>query len=257
MPALQATGLLQSPLMPVLVVLSLVLPALAALAWLLHWLLIRTEGVFLGRRVVVWLYDLAADRYDAIKRFDPDTESAFVTWPLRRRLKGRPAPLVLDVATGTGRLPAFLLAEPEFDGRVVGLDASAGMLRHAAAKLAPFGERAALVRQSALDLPFAAASFDAVTCLEALEFLPDDTAALREMARVLRPGGVLLVTRRQGSDAAYFLGRNRGREEFEALLAAIGFGDVRSQPWQVEYELVWAVRPDLSRPDGWAHEQPH
>ena len=53
----------------------------AGLYWLAHWLLIRTEGVFLGRRVVVWLYDLAAERYDAIKQFDPDTESAFVTWP--------------------------------------------------------------------------------------------------------------------------------------------------------------------------------
>ena len=229
--------------MPILVALLLGLLALAALGWLLHWLLIRTEGVFLGRRVVVGLYDLAADRYDAIKRYDPDTESAFVTWPLRRRLKAWPAPLLLDVATGTGRLPYFLLTEPEFNGRAVGLDASAGMLRQAAAKLAPFGDRAALVRQSALDLPFADAAFDAVTCLEALEFLPDDVAALREMARVLRPGGVLLVTRRQGPDAAYFLRRNRGREEFETLLAEIGFGDVRSQPWQVEYELVWATRP--------------
>ncbi len=232
--------------MPTLAILLLALLILVALAWLLHWLLIRTEGVFLGRRVVVGLYDLAADRYDAIKHFDPDTESAFVTWPLRRRLKAWPAPLVLDVATGTGRLPAFLLAEPEFNGRVVGLDASAGMLRQAAAKLAPFGHRAALVRQSALDLPFADAAFDAVTCLEALEFLPDDRAALREMARVLRPGGVLLITRRQGPDAAYFLRRGRSREELEALLAEIGFNDVRSQPWQVEYELVWALRPVLS-----------
>lgn len=221
----------------------LILLVLIGLAWLLHWLLIRTEGVFLGRRVVVWLYDLAANRYDDVKRFDPDTESAFVSWPLRRRLKAWPAPLVLDVATGTGRLPFFLLHEPEFNGRVVGLDASAGMLAHARDKLAPFGDRAALVRQSAQDLPFADCAFAAVTCLEALEFLPDDVAALREMYRVLQPGGVLLVTRRQGPDAPYFLGRRRGREEFEALLAATGLTDIRSQPWQVEYELVWATRP--------------
>ena len=72
-----------------------VLLLLAGLGWLLHWLLIRTEGVFLGRRIVVWLYDLAAARYDAIKQYDPDTESAFVAWPLSRRLKHAPAPLVL------------------------------------------------------------------------------------------------------------------------------------------------------------------
>jgi SAM-dependent methyltransferase len=228
---------------------SYVLPALiiilllAGLLWLLHWLLILTEGVFLGRRIVVWLYDLAAERYDAVKQFDPDTESAFVAWPLRRRLKGRPAPLVLDVATGTGRLPYFLLQEPEFDGRVVGLDASARMLYKARVKLAPFGNRAALVLQTAEALPFADTAFDAVACLEALEFIPDDALALREMARVLRPGGALLVTRRQGRDARFFLGRNRDRESFEALLAGMGLVDIRSQPWQVDYELVWASRP--------------
>lgn len=212
------------------------------LGWLLHWLLIRTEGVFLGRRVVVWLYDLAAARYDAIKQYDPDTESAFVAWPLSRRLKGRPAPVVLDVATGTGRLPFFLLAEPLFNGRVIGLDASAGMLTQARDKLAPFDDRVTLVRGTAGDLPFPDSAFAAVTCLEALEFLPDDAAALREMVRVLEPGGVLLTTRRQGTEATYFLGRARRREELEALLLGLGLMDVRSQPWQVEYELVWAVK---------------
>ena len=229
--------------MPYLAPLLFVILAIAAAGWLIHWLLIRTEGVFLGRRVVVWLYDLAADRYDSIKQFDPDTESAFVTWPLRRRLKAWPAPLVLDVATGTGRLPFFLLQEPDFNGRVVGLDASAGMLARAHDKLAPFGDRAALVQQSALDLPFGDATFAAVACLEALEFLSDDAAALREMARVLQPGGILLVSRRQGSDAAYFLGHTRDRDSFEALLAGLGLTDIRTQPWQVEYELVWATRP--------------
>ena len=228
--------------MPFIVVALAVLLLLAGLGWLLHWLLIRTEGVFLGRRVVVWLYDLAATRYDAIKQYDPDTESAFVAWPLSRRLKPWPAPLVLDVATGTGRLPFFLLAEPLFAGRVVGLDASAGMLAQAAAKLAGHGDRAAFVHALAGDLPFADDTFAAVTCLEALEFLPDDAAALREMARVLRPGGVLLTTRRQGPESGYFLGRARARDDLEALLAALGLSDIRSQPWQVEYELVWATK---------------
>ncbi len=223
-----------------------VLLLLAGLGWLLHWLLIRTEGVFLGRRVVVWLYDLAATRYDAIKQYDSDTESAFVTWPLSRRLKGWPVPLVLDVATGTGRLPFFLLAEPTFNGHVVGLDASAGMLAQATTKLAEHRDRAALVHAPAGDLPFPDAAFAAVTCLEALEFLPDDDDALREMARVLRPGGVLLTTRRQGPESGYFLGRARGREELEALLAGLGLSEIRSQPWQVEYELVWAVKPGIS-----------
>jgi ubiquinone/menaquinone biosynthesis C-methylase UbiE len=228
-----------NPLAAVLLVVLL----LSMTIFVLHWLFIRTEGVFLGRRVVVWLYDLTAGRYDTIKQFDPDTESAFVAWPLRRRLKAWPAPLVLDVGTGTGRLPYFLLQEPDFHGRVVGLDASARMLDQAHIKLAPFRDRAMLVRQSAQDLPFADGAFAAVTCLETLEFLPDDATALAEMVRVLRPGGVLLVTRRQGPDAPFFLGRFRGPEEFEAILAALGLEEIRFHPWQVEYELVWAAKP--------------
>ena len=226
-------------------VILLVVLALAGLAWLLHWLLIRTEGVFLGRRVVVWLYDLAAKQYDAIKQFDPDTESAFVTWPLRIRLKAWSAPLVLDVATGTGRLPHFLLQEPGFDGCVVGLDASASMLELARDKLEPFGHRVGLIQQTAEDLPFADGTFAAVTCLEALEFLPDDTAALREMVRVLMPDGHLLVSRRQGPDSPYFFGHAPDREAFEERLAQLGLVNIRTQPWQVEYELVWAQRPPV------------
>jgi ubiquinone/menaquinone biosynthesis C-methylase UbiE len=220
----------------------LAIAGIAMTAFLFHWLFIRTEGVFVGRRVVIWLYDLAAKRYDNIKQFDPDTESAFVTWPLQRRLKQSPAPLVLDVGTGTGRLPYFLLSEPGFNGHVIGLDASSGMLALAQRKLVPFGDRFMLVQQSAQDLPFADASFAAVTCLEALEFLPDDVTAIAEMARVLRPGGILLITRRQGPDARFFFSRFHSRDDFESLLTAAGLVNIDIRPWQVEYDLVWAVR---------------
>lgn len=215
---------------------------LVALVLALRWLLVTTEGVFLGRRVVVWLYDLTAGRYDGIKQFDPDLESAFVIYPLRRRLPS-PGAFVLDVATGTGRLPDFLLRDPAYNGRVIGLDASARMLAVAHDKLRPYGDRVLLVRQSALDLPFADGAFGGVTCLEALEFLPDDRAALREMARVLQPGGILLVSRRTGPEAGAFLHHVHPAEEFEALLAEIGLVDVQTQPWQLEYDLVWARRP--------------
>ncbi len=225
--------------------LTLLIIAIIVLVLLLRWLLITTEGVFLGSRVVVWLYDISAGRYDGIKQFDPDSESAFIMTPLRRRLLPWPAPLILDVATGTGRLPSFLLAEPEFNGRLVGLDASGRMLAEAQHKLAPYGDRVALIQQSAQELPFGQDTFAAVTCLEALEFLPDDAAALREMVRVLEPGGVLLVTRRTGPEAAAFLGRYRDREPFTDLLRSLGQQEILIQPWQVEYDLVWSQKPDL------------
>ena len=133
---------------------------LAGMALLLYWLLVVTEGVFLGRRVVVWLYDVTADRYDGIKQFDPQAEQFFVIRPLLARLYGQRAPLVLDVATGTGRFPQFLLDEATFNGRIIGLDASTRMLAIAAAKLRPHGHRAALVQQTAADLPFPDTAFD-------------------------------------------------------------------------------------------------
>ncbi len=217
-----------------------------ALGLLLYWLLVITEGVYLGRRLVVWMYDLTAHRYDGIKQFDPDTESFLVIRPLLVRLASRPAPLVLDVATGTGRLPLFLLEEATFNGRVIGLDASGRMLASARAKLKEHRHRASLVQQTAADLPFDDNIFDAVTCLESLEFFPNDSAALQEMFRVLRPGGTFMTTRRRGWEAKTFIGRYHDRETFEARLENLGFTGVEFQLWQIEYDLVFAQKPGNS-----------
>lgn len=222
-------------------ILALVL--LAAVVALLYWLIVVTEGVYLGRRVVVWLYDLTADKYDGIKQYDPDAEAFFVINPLLEAIGPVPSPLILDVATGTGRLVWFLLEQPTFNGRVVGLDASAGMLNIAAEKLRPYGARAVLVRQGAEQLPFPDDTFHAVGCLEALEFLADETAALREMVRVLRPGGVLMLTRRRGWEAQTFVGRYRDPGQFAALLQRLGLEDTAVSPWQVDYDLAFARKP--------------
>ena len=219
----------------------------AVLALLLYWLLITTEGVYLGRRVVVWLYDITAHKYDGIKEFEPDAEQFFLIRPLLVRLRQVPNPLVLDVATGTGRLPGFLLEAPTFNGRVVGLDASRKMLGFAAEKLRPFGHRASLVQQVADKLPFAANQFDLVTCLEALEFFPSDTAALQEMIRVLKPGGILLVTRRKGPDAKLFVGRYRNVPQFEAMLTGLGLAEVHTNPWQEDYDQVFGKKPVIGK----------
>ncbi|MCC6604763.1 MAG: class I SAM-dependent methyltransferase [Anaerolineae bacterium] len=215
----------------------------AVLGLLLYWLFIVTEGLYLGRRVVVWLYDLTAHKYDAIKEFDPEAEQFFLIRPLVVRLRPIPNPLVLDVATGTGRLPYFLLEEPTFNGRIVGLDASGKMLRLAREKLRPYGHRASLVQQTAVPLPFPSNQFDLVTCLEALEFFPSDTAALREMVRVLRPGGTLLVTRRKGLEGKTFFGRYRNVVQFEALLTGLGLEAVHTNPWQMDYDQVFGKKP--------------
>ncbi|MDT8306227.1 MAG: class I SAM-dependent methyltransferase [Anaerolineae bacterium] len=221
--------------------LALVLAVIAAVA-LIYWLLVTTEGVFLGRRVVVWLYDVTATRYDAIKQYNPVEEQVLVVRPIIQALGARRQPRLLDVATGTGRVP-LAMVEALDEGTVVGLDDSARMLAIAAEKLAAHDERVTLVRHPAVPLPFAANSFDVVTCLEALEFFPSDEAALREMVRVLRPGGALITTRRSGWEGRLFLTRYRSEPALRALLGALGLDDVRTYLWEVNYDLVTARKP--------------
>jgi len=217
----------------------LVIVVLAALA---YWELVIAEGVHLGPRIVTWLYDITAKRYNRIKQFDPGYEEWFLGEPLAQTSSHIPEPLVLDVATGTGRLPITLLKQHGFCGRVVGLDNSRAMLAQAARSTQAWAERLALVQQEASRLPFEDNAFDAVTCLEALEFFPNTRQALQEIMRVLRPGGVLLATNRVGFWARFLPGHTQSRPAFEALLASLGMTGINTQTWQVEYDLVWAIK---------------
>jgi demethylmenaquinone methyltransferase/2-methoxy-6-polyprenyl-1,4-benzoquinol methylase len=97
---------------------------------------------------------------------------------------------ILDVATGTGMVAAELLAR-NADCSVVGLDQSAEMLARARARFdaGPDSERVELVAGQAESLPFADATFDALTFTYLLRYVDDPPATMRELARVLRPGG--------------------------------------------------------------------
>jgi demethylmenaquinone methyltransferase / 2-methoxy-6-polyprenyl-1,4-benzoquinol methylase len=94
---------------------------------------------------------------------------------------------VLDVATGTGMVAAELLARA--DCTVVGVDQSAEMLAGARARFAGAdGPRVELIEGQAEALPFADASFDALTFTYLLRYVDDPAATVRELARVVRPG---------------------------------------------------------------------
>jgi len=212
------------------------------------WQLMIAEGAYLGPRMVARTYDWVARRYDAIKQFDARDEDWCVAGPLLQAMAGVRRPLLLDVATGTGRLPIALLRN-RFPGQIVGLDLSWGMLRQARAKLDLYSERVRLVWQDADRLPFADDTFDAVSCLEALEFLPRPREALAEMVRVLAPGGILFVTNRVGREARLLPGRALSRSQFEQALNAQALQEIRVWPWQVDYDLAAARKSGGRRPE--------
>jgi len=209
------------------------------LAGLAYWQLIIAEGTYLGPRFVAWTYDLVAGRYDGIKRFESHDESWFIARPLLQSLTGVRRPLVLDVATGTGRLPLALFRE-EFEGEIVGLDLSLGMLRQARSNLAPYDDRVRFIRQDASLLPFGDGVFAAVVCLESLEFLPRPLEAMAEMVRVLAPGGALLITNRVGHEARLLPGRAIPRPVLVQTLDSHSLCEVQVRLWQENYDLALA-----------------
>jgi demethylmenaquinone methyltransferase/2-methoxy-6-polyprenyl-1,4-benzoquinol methylase len=105
---------------------------------------------------------------------------------LVQRVEAGPGDTVLDVATGTGAVAAELLRRKGC--AVVGLDQSPEMLDEARRRL---GGRVRFVEGRAEILPFADASFDALTFTYLLRYVDDPAATLRELARVVRPGGIV------------------------------------------------------------------
>jgi len=94
---------------------------------------------------------------------------------------------ILDVATGTGMVAAELRARA--DCTVVGLDQSPQMLAAARTRFASDGARVELIEGQAEELPFADESFDALTFTYLLRYVDDPPSTMKELARVLRPGG--------------------------------------------------------------------
>lgn len=210
-----------------------------------YWAIVITEGAYFGRRLVAFLYRRGADTYDDLKDFDPVEDAWFLGVPMARDLEGIRHPFVLDVATGTGRMALSLLRQSTFDGHVVGVDVSREMLEIAQHKTQRYTGRVTLIRKDATQLPFVGESFDAVACVEALEFLPDPRTALVEMVRVLRPGGSFLVTNRVGWERYFMPGRAFAPEEFESMLVDLGLTRVWTKPWQTYYDLIWARKPGV------------
>ena len=224
----------------------LILLGIVCLALFLYWALIVTEGVYLGQWAVTLLYDLTPAYYDRIKAITWQDDDETLVRPLLDWLGGVERPLILDAGAGTGRFSKALLDNERFDGRVWGLDISVGMLRRAQSRLAECGGQAGFLRGDAGRLPFPDETFDAVACLETLEFTPRPAWTLGELVRVLRPGGVLLISNRVGR-ARWFPGRTFDEDALLDLLARHPLPRVELHSWNSFYDLVWARKARENR----------
>ncbi|MFE8599219.1 bifunctional demethylmenaquinone methyltransferase/2-methoxy-6-polyprenyl-1,4-benzoquinol methylase UbiE [Archangium violaceum] len=110
------------------------------------------------------------------------------------RLSGaREGSAVLDCATGTGDLALAFKRKVGGSGRVVGTDFCKEMLDHAPAKAAREGLPVEFQVADAMALPFADASFDVASIAFGIRNVDDPVKCLKEMARVVRPGGRVVV----------------------------------------------------------------
>src|SRR5690242_7436465 len=130
-----------------------------------------------------------AAQWDRIRKLHVADEA--VEDAIRAALSDKPFRSLLDLGTGTGRM--LEMFGPEIE-RGLGLDLSLDMLLLARDRLERAGLRNCSVRQGDIyDLPLANDSFDVVIIHQVLHFLDDGGRAVKEAARVLRPGGRLLV----------------------------------------------------------------
>lgn len=128
-------------------------------------------------------FDRAVDYYDRTRALPPGVEDAMVD-AVSAELRGRGR--VLEIGAGTGRI-ALPLIRAGVD--VYGLDLSAPMLERFLAK-----GQAAVVQGDATRLPFRGGSFGAAFAVHVLHLIPAWQTAVRELVRVVAPGGVLLVS---------------------------------------------------------------
>jgi ubiquinone/menaquinone biosynthesis C-methylase UbiE len=132
---------------------------------------------------------------------------------------------ILDVGSGAGQIAGHLLEFADRDAQITCTDLSQQMLRRARQRLK--SNRPAFVAADVAAMPFADGSFDGITCGYVLEHVPEPAKGLREMARVLRTGGrMLLLTTEDSFSGAWtsrlWYCRTYNRPELKRLCESLG-----------------------------------
>lgn len=143
---------------------------------------------------IAGMFDAIAGRYDLLNHVLSGGLDVYWRWRAVRRLRLTGSELALDLCTGTCDVARAIIAR-RLARRVYGIDFSAEMLRVGQAKLLTEGRAGVipLVRGDAMAVPLADASVDAVTMAFGIRNVQDPRATLREVARVLKPGGRLAI----------------------------------------------------------------
>lgn len=166
------------------------------------------------------------ERYQVSSLFGPLAQRFLTTMDLQTGER------VLDVACGTGIVARLAASQLGATGRVTGVDVHPGMLHVAKAHAPASGASIDWREADAGALPCADASYDVVLCQQGLQFFVDPSQALREMYRVVRPGGRLglcVWTRIEHTPFNYavytVITRVLGTEAAARLLAPFALGD--------------------------------
>ena len=145
----------------------------------------------LQRRIQRYGWDLAADEYEGLWRRQLEPAQA----ALLGGISLQPGERVLDVACGTGLVTFEAARAVGPTGHVVGVDISGQMVEAAAsARARQDVSNVAFERMDAEALRFDDASFDVVLCSLGLMYVPEPEQSIREMRRVLRPGGRIALS---------------------------------------------------------------
>jgi len=139
------------------------------------------------------MFSRIADRYDRANRFISMGTDQGVRRKAVRLSGAKRGDDVLDCAAGTGDLTLQFYDIVGPNARVVGTDFNADMLTHAERKSAARGAKIEWRVEDAQDLKFEDASFDIVSIAYGIRNVDKPLVALKEMGRVLRPGGRLVV----------------------------------------------------------------